>query len=78
MLVEGEGDEELLICYEDQDFESILGEFDEGESIRDVESRIGEIIVEKEDEDENGEEIREDLETLQRKDFTRKQTKQED
>ena len=78
MLVEGEGDEELLICYEDKDFESILGEFDEGESIRDVESRIGEIIVEKEDEDENGEEIREDLETLQRKDFTRKQTKQED
>lgn len=43
-----------------------------------MESRIGEIIVEKEDEDENGEEIREDLETLQRKDFTRKQTKQED
>ena len=78
MLVEGEGDEELLICYDDQDVQSILGEFDEGESIHDVESRIGEFLMEKGDEEDNREEVREDLITNYSKDFTQNQTKRKD
>lgn len=64
-----------MICCEDQDIQSILGEFDDGESICDIESRIGEILEKNEDEEE--EEVKKDLESFDGKNSTRKQTKQE-
>lgn len=72
MLAEGEIDEELLIYYENQDIQSVLGEFDEGESICDMESRIEEIIEKNEDEEE---EVKKDFESFHSKDSTQQYAK---